>query len=76
MALIAAMHNSLADWNDTTTLDFHRFQTVKAVNSRLNIEGKNSSCPVSDGVLVAVAMLVNVEVSLRPRESCQEAYCS
>ncbi|KXJ93877.1 hypothetical protein Micbo1qcDRAFT_39664 [Microdochium bolleyi] len=61
MALIAAMHNSLANWNDTSTLDFHRFQTVKAVNSRLNVEGKDGSYPVSDGVLVAVAMLVNVE---------------
>ena len=74
MALMAAMHNSLAGWNDTTTLDFHRFQTVKAVNSRLNIEGKNASCPVSDGVLVAVAMLVNVEVSLRPQQSCHKAH--
>ncbi|KAH7037287.1 uncharacterized protein B0I36DRAFT_63843 [Microdochium trichocladiopsis] len=69
MALIAAMHNSLANWNDTTTLDFHRFQTVKAVNSRLNVEGKDGGYPVSDGVLIAVAMLVNVESYIGSLES-------
>lgn len=56
------MHNSLANWDDTTTIDFHRFQAVKSVNERLNLEGKNNDSPVSDGLIVAVALLVNTEV--------------
>ena len=63
MANVAAMHNSLANWDDTTTIDFHRFQAVKSVNERLNMEGKDTDTPVSDGVIVAVALLVNTEVS-------------
>ncbi|RYP41438.1 hypothetical protein DL767_001076 [Monosporascus sp. MG133] len=61
MANVAAMHNSLANWADTTTIDFHRLQAVKSINERLNLEGKNIDTPVSDGVIVAVALLVNVE---------------
>ncbi|RYP07192.1 hypothetical protein DL764_002638 [Monosporascus ibericus] len=61
MANVAAMHNSLANWADTTTIDFHRLQAVKSINERLNLEGKNSDTPVSDGVVVAVALLVNIE---------------
>lgn len=63
MANVAAMHNSLANWDDTTTIDFHRFQAVKSVNERLNLEGKDNDTPVSDGLIVAVALLVNTEVS-------------
>ena len=66
MANVAAMHNSLANWDDTTTIDFHRFQAVKSVNERLNMEGKDMDTPVSDGVIVAVALLVNTEVSRPP----------
>ncbi|KAK7744003.1 hypothetical protein SLS62_010364 [Diatrype stigma] len=61
MANVAAMHNSLADWDDTTTIDFHRFQAVKTVNERLNLEGKDIDSPVSDGLIIAVALLVNTE---------------
>ncbi|RYP84853.1 hypothetical protein DL770_005146 [Monosporascus sp. CRB-9-2] len=61
MANVAAMHNSLANWADTTTMDFHRLQAVKSINQRLNLEGKNIDTPVSDGVVVAVALLVNIE---------------
>ncbi|KAI0172898.1 hypothetical protein GGR52DRAFT_427795 [Hypoxylon sp. FL1284] len=61
IAMIAAMHNSLAVWADTSTIDFHRFQAVKSVNERLNLEGKDGSKPISDGLVVAVALLVNIE---------------
>ncbi|RYP75143.1 hypothetical protein DL771_002604 [Monosporascus sp. 5C6A] len=61
MANVAAMHNSLANWADTTTLDFHRLQAVKSINERLNLEGKDIDTPVSDGVVAAVALLVNIE---------------
>ncbi|RYP48726.1 hypothetical protein DL768_005446 [Monosporascus sp. mg162] len=61
MANVAAMHNSLANWADTTTIDFHRLQAVKSINERLNLEGKNIDTPVSDGLVVAVALLVNIE---------------
>lgn len=63
MANVAAMHNSLANWDDTTAIDFHRFQAVKTVNERLNLEGKDIDSPVSDGLIIAVALLVNTEVS-------------
>ncbi|KAI1760749.1 hypothetical protein GGR53DRAFT_508649 [Hypoxylon sp. FL1150] len=61
IAMIAAMHNSLAMWADTSTIDFHRFQAVKSINERLNLEGKDDSKPISDGLVVAVALLVNIE---------------
>lgn len=61
--MLAAMHNSLARWADTSTIDFHRFQAVKSINERLNLEGKDDSKPISDGLVVAVALLVNIEVS-------------
>ncbi|KAI1097195.1 hypothetical protein F4804DRAFT_347375 [Jackrogersella minutella] len=61
IAMIAAMHNSLAVWADTSTIDFHRFQAVKSINERLNLEGKDDSKPISDGLVVAVSLLVNIE---------------
>ncbi|KAI1109453.1 hypothetical protein F5Y14DRAFT_432571 [Nemania sp. NC0429] len=61
MALVASMHNSLAQWNDTRTFDFHRLQAIKAINERLNIEGKSPNVPISDGITMAVALLVNNE---------------
>lgn len=61
IAMIAAMHNSLARWADTSTIDFHRFQAVKSINERLNLEGKDDSKPISDGLVVAVSLLVNIE---------------
>ncbi|KAI0011337.1 hypothetical protein F4779DRAFT_626546 [Xylariaceae sp. FL0662B] len=64
LAMVAAMHNSLAMWGDTSTIDFHRFQAVKSINERLNLEGKDDDKPVSDGVIVAVALLVNIEAHI------------
>ncbi|GAP86611.1 hypothetical protein SAMD00023353_2001320 [Rosellinia necatrix] len=61
MALVASMHNSLAQWNDTRTFEFHRLQAIKAINERLNIEGKSPNVPISDGITMAVALLVNNE---------------
>ncbi|KAI1348814.1 hypothetical protein F5Y01DRAFT_306444 [Xylaria sp. FL0043] len=61
MALVASMHNSLAQWNDTSTFDFHRLQAIKAINERLNVEGKSPNVPISDGITMAVALLVNNE---------------
>ncbi|KAI1199146.1 hypothetical protein F5X97DRAFT_297597 [Nemania serpens] len=61
MAMVASMHNSLAQWNDTSTFDFHRLQAIKAINERLNIEGKSPNVPISDGITMAVALLVNNE---------------
>ncbi|KAL7621496.1 hypothetical protein AAE478_008819 [Parahypoxylon ruwenzoriense] len=60
IAMIAAMHNSLAMWADTSTIDFHRFQAVKSINERLNLEGKDDN-NISDGLIVAVSLLVNIE---------------
>lgn len=54
--------NSLAQWSDTSTFDFHRLQAIKAINERLNIEGKSPNVPISDGITMAVALLVNNEV--------------
>ncbi|KAI0827223.1 hypothetical protein F5Y06DRAFT_291138 [Hypoxylon sp. FL0890] len=61
IAMLAAIHNSLAMWADTSTVDFHRFQAVKSINERLNLEGKDDSKPISDGLVAAVALLVNIE---------------
>ncbi|KAI1309612.1 hypothetical protein F5Y03DRAFT_383054 [Xylaria venustula] len=61
MALVASMHNSLAQWSDTSTFDFHRLQAIKAINERLNVEGKSPNVPISDGITMAVALLVNNE---------------
>ncbi|KAI1818586.1 hypothetical protein GGS20DRAFT_527717 [Poronia punctata] len=61
MALVASMHNALARWDDTSTFDFHRLQAIKAINERLDIEGKSPSIPISDGITMAVALLVNNE---------------
>ncbi|KAI3341193.1 hypothetical protein F4824DRAFT_496810 [Ustulina deusta] len=61
MALVASMHNSLAQWNDTSTFDFHRLQAIKAINERLNVEGKSPNVPISEGITMAVALLVNNE---------------
>lgn len=60
MGLVAAMHCALVDWDDTTTIDFHRYETVKSINKRLVFEGRDDAT-VSDGVIVAVALLVHVE---------------
>ncbi|KAI5860644.1 hypothetical protein GGS23DRAFT_579629 [Durotheca rogersii] len=60
IAMIAVMHNSLAMWGDTSTIDFHRFQAVKSINERLNLEGKDNNS-ISDGLIVAVSLLVNIE---------------
>lgn len=60
MGLVAAMHCALTEWNDMTTVDFHRYEAIKYVNKRLNLEGKNDAT-VSDGVIVAVSLLVHVE---------------
>jgi hypothetical protein len=60
MGLVASMHNALADWDDTTTIDFHRYEAVKYINKRLDLEGR-SKTPVSDGVCVSVSLLVSVE---------------
>ncbi|KAI0125304.1 hypothetical protein BJ170DRAFT_598120 [Xylariales sp. AK1849] len=61
MGLVAAMHNALAEWDDTTTIDHHRYEAVKYINKRLNIEGRDDTMPVSDGIIVAVSLLVNIE---------------
>ncbi|KAI1437811.1 hypothetical protein GGR50DRAFT_605968 [Xylaria sp. CBS 124048] len=61
MATVASMHNSLAQWSDTSTFDFHRLQAIKAINERLNIEGKAPGVSISDGITMAVALLVNNE---------------
>lgn len=54
--------NAYGEWNDTSTFDFHRIQAIRAINERLNIEGKTDNTPISDGIAVAVALLVNNEV--------------
>ncbi|KAI0203253.1 hypothetical protein F4808DRAFT_458021 [Astrocystis sublimbata] len=61
MALVASMHNALAQWDDTSTFEFHRLEAIKAINERLNIEGKTPNVPISDGITMAVALLVNNE---------------
>jgi hypothetical protein len=70
MAMIACMHCSLASWDDTSTLDFHRFQALKYINKRLKVDIENADRPVSEGVIVAVALLVNIEVSLQAPHVC------
>jgi hypothetical protein len=60
MGLVAAMHGALSEWDDTTTVDFHRYETLKHINKRLNQEGRDD-ITVSDGVIVAVSLLVNIE---------------
>ncbi|ETS84393.1 hypothetical protein PFICI_02418 [Pestalotiopsis fici W106-1] len=60
MGLAAAMHCALVDWDDMTTIDFHRYETIKSINKRLVVEGKGDAT-VSDAVIVSVALLVHVE---------------
>ncbi|KAI1863087.1 uncharacterized protein JN550_009823 [Neoarthrinium moseri] len=60
MGLVAAMHNALAEWDDMTSIDFHRYETIKYINKRLNMEGRHDTT-VSDGVIVAVSLLVQIE---------------
>ncbi|KAH6648785.1 hypothetical protein BKA67DRAFT_372704 [Truncatella angustata] len=60
MGLVAAMHCALAEWNDMTTIDFHRYEALKHINERLNLEGRDNAT-VSDGVIVSVSLLVHVE---------------
>jgi hypothetical protein len=60
MGLVAAMHCALSDWDDMTTIDFHRYEAVKFINKRLTLEGRDNAM-VSDCVIVAVALLVHVE---------------
>ncbi|KAK9775232.1 hypothetical protein AB5N19_02036 [Seiridium cardinale] len=60
MGLVAAMHCALAEWDDMTTIDFHRYEAVKYINERLNLEGRDDAT-VSDGVIVSVSLLVHVE---------------
>ncbi|KAI1425193.1 hypothetical protein F5Y12DRAFT_796185 [Xylaria sp. FL1777] len=75
MALVASMHNSLAQWNDTSTFDFHRLQAVKAINERLNIEGKSPNVPISDGITMAVALLVNNETFIGSIQAAAAHMC-
>lgn len=63
MGFMAAMHNALADWDDSSTIDFHRQETIRSINKRLNLESKGQDVPVSDSVIVSVSLLVNIEVS-------------
>lgn len=60
MGLVAAMHCALAEWDDMTTIDHHRYETIRYINKRLSLEGKDDAT-VSDGVIVAVSLLVHVE---------------
>lgn len=60
MGVVASMHCALSEWDDMTTIDFHRYEALKHVNKRLNQEGRNN-VTVSDGVVVAVSLLVNIE---------------
>ncbi|KAI2639213.1 hypothetical protein GGS21DRAFT_488128 [Xylaria nigripes] len=75
MAMVASMHNSLAQWNDTSTFDFHRLQAIKAVNKRLNVEGTNPNVPISDGITMAVALLVNNETFTGSIEAAAAHMC-
>ncbi|KAK6859417.1 hypothetical protein PG995_003053 [Apiospora arundinis] len=61
MGFMAAMHNALADWDDSSTIDFHRQETIQCINKRLNLESKGQDVPVSDSVIVSVSLLVNTE---------------
>ncbi|KAK7985748.1 hypothetical protein PG988_003370 [Apiospora saccharicola] len=61
MGFMAAMHNALADWDDSSTIDFHRQETIQSINKRLNMESKGQDVPVSDSVIVSVSLLVNIE---------------
>lgn len=71
MAMIAAMHNALADWDDMTTIDFHRHEAIQLINKRLNSEGRSLSIPVSDGVMVSVSLLVQIEVFIGSLQSAK-----
>ncbi|KAI1361099.1 hypothetical protein F5Y08DRAFT_331063 [Xylaria arbuscula] len=75
MALVASMHNSLAQWSDTSTFDFHRLQAIKAINERLNVEGKTPNVPISDGITMAVALLVNNETFIGSIEAAAAHMC-
>ncbi|KAK7962904.1 uncharacterized protein PG986_003729 [Apiospora aurea] len=61
MGFMAAMHNALADWDDSSTIDFHRQETIQSINRRLSLESKGQDVPVSDSVIVSVSLLVNIE---------------
>ncbi|KAK8074485.1 hypothetical protein PG997_009148 [Apiospora hydei] len=61
MGFMAAMHNALADWDDSSTIDFHRQETIQSINKRLSLESKGQDVPVSDSVIVSVSLLVNIE---------------
>ncbi|KAK8043364.1 hypothetical protein PG993_005794, partial [Apiospora rasikravindrae] len=61
MGFMAAMHNALADWDDSSTIDFHRQETIQSINQRLSLESKGQDVPVSDSVIVSVSLLVNIE---------------
>ncbi|KAK8061706.1 hypothetical protein PG994_008072 [Apiospora phragmitis] len=61
MGFMAAMHNALADWDDSSTVDFHRQETIQSINTRLSLESKGQDVPVSDSVIVSVSLLVNIE---------------
>ncbi|KAK8000731.1 hypothetical protein PG990_013331 [Apiospora arundinis] len=63
MGFMAAMHNALADWDDSSTIDFHRQETIQCINKRLNLESKGQDVPVSDSVIVSVSLLVNTETA-------------
>ncbi|KAK7915121.1 hypothetical protein PG985_012824 [Apiospora marii] len=69
MGFMAAMHNALADWDDSSTIDFHRQETIQSINKRLNLESKGQDVPVSDSVIVSVSLLVNIEVSPHDKTS-------
>lgn len=45
------------------SIDYHRSLSVRHINHRLNIEGRSKNKPISDGIIVAVSVLVNTEVS-------------
>ena len=62
--MIQSLLYSLTDY---AAINLHRAKSIAYINKRLDSEGTNNSQPLSDGVVVAVAMLVNVEVRASPQ---------
>lgn len=61
-ATMAALHRSLNLIEDDSCVSLHISRAIWHINQRLVTEGTSKSNPVSDGILVAVAMLVTTEV--------------
>lgn len=59
LSSVATRHNLARELDNSTWIDYHRGQSIRIINQRLDEEGRSTT--ISDGVIAAVAIIANIE---------------